>query len=125
MQKMDPEGRAAAIKFPKNMHKETLIIIEHGLAEAASSTDAFDRVDVVTRGSEGSTVKQGGAKPVEQAAEAGPDAGGASRSGKRPADAAPADGPADKQAKTSPASAPAPASPAALPPASAASSLPP
>ena len=33
MQYMDPEGRTAAIKFLKNMNKETLIIIEHGLAE--------------------------------------------------------------------------------------------
>ena len=41
MQHMDPEGRAAAVKFLKNMHKETLIIIEHGLAEAASSTLGF------------------------------------------------------------------------------------
>ena len=122
MQKMDPEGRAAAVKFLKNMHKETLIIIEHGLAEAASSTDAFDRVDVVIRGSEGSTVKQGGAKPVEQAAEAGPDAVGPSRtsakSGKRPADAASADASAGKQAKTAPDNAPATAAPAAQAPAS-------
>jgi energy-coupling factor transporter ATP-binding protein EcfA2 len=119
MQHMDPEGRTAAIKFLKNMNKETLIIIEHGLAEAASSTDAFDYIDVVKRGSEESIVEQARPKPVAQAAEVGTDAGGPSATcGKRPADAASADASAGKQAKTAPDNAPATAAPAAQAPAS-------
>ena len=102
---MDLEGRAVAVRSLKEMkdQRDTMIVIEHGLVEEHE----FDRVDVVKRGKETTRVEQARPKPMEQAAEAGPDAVSPSRtsakSGKRPADAAPADAPADKQAKTSPA----------------------
>ena len=73
---MDSQGRAVAVRSLKEMkdQRDTLIVIEHGLVEEHE----FDRVDVVKRGKETTTVEQGGSKPVEQEqlAWAGPDGNG-------------------------------------------------